>query len=327
MFKFANPLFFLFLPPIIFLLYLRWKRQDTTMKLSSFQNLSVGKKGRLRIDRIFLVMKVIALFLLVAGLARPRRGLTKTEITSHGIDIVIALDISGSMEAIDFKPKNRLSVAKEVAEDFIKGRRTDRIALVLFARFAYTQCPLTTDHGVVIELLRKANIGMIEDGTAIGLGLAQSCDRLKDSKATSKVVILLTDGRNNAGEIDPEMATKVAKAVGVKVYTIGAGKPGETLMPVKHPFLGTTRYVKIKEDLDEELLSKVARETGGKYFRAKNPEGLAFIFKTINKMEKSEIKVQKYTNYREFFRPLLFSGLVLLVAGVVLSNTRFLKFP
>ncbi len=326
MFRFANPLFFLFLPPIIFFLYLRWKRQDTTMKLSSFQNLNVGKKGRLRIDRVLLVLKVIALFLLVTGLARPRKGLTKTEITSRGIDIVIALDISGSMEAIDFKPKNRLYVAKEVAEDFIKGRKTDRIALVLFARFAYTQCPLTTDHGVVIELLRKANIGMIEDGTAIGLGLAQSCDRLKDSKAKSKVVILLTDGRNNAGEIDPEMATKVAKALGVKVYTIGAGKPGETLMPVKHPFLGT-RYVKIKEDLDEELLSEVARETGGKYFRAKDPEGLAFIFQTINKMEKSEIKVQKYTNYREFFRPLLFSGLVLLIVGMVLSNTRFLKFP
>lgn len=326
MFKFAHPLFFLFLPPLLFLIYYRWRRSDTPMKFSSSQNLIKPRKGRLRIDKVLLILKVVALFLLVTALARPRKGLTRTEITSYGIDIVIALDISGSMKAIDFRPNNRLYVAKEVAEDFIKGRRSDRIGLVLFARYAYTQCPLTTDHGVIIELLRKANVGMIEDGTAIGLGLAQSCDRLKSSKAKSKVVILLTDGRNNVGEIDPETATKVAEALGIKVYTIGAGKPGETLIPVKHPIWGT-RYVKIQDELDEELLGKVADETGGSYFRAKDPEGLASVFKTISRMEKSEIKVHKYTNYREFFRPLLLSGLFLLFLGMFLSNTRFLKFP
>lgn len=326
MFKFAHPLFFLFLPPLLFLIYYRWRRSDTPMKFSSSQNLIKPRKGRLRIDKVLLILKVVALFLLVTALARPRKGLTRTEITSHGIDIVIALDISGSMKAMDFRPNNRLYVAKEVAEDFIEGRRSDRIGLVLFARYAYTQCPLTTDHGVIIELLRKANVGMIEDGTAIGLGLAQSCDRLKSSKAKSKVVILLTDGRNNVGEIDPETATKIAEALGIKVYTIGAGKPGETLIPVKHPIWGT-RYVKIQDELDEELLGKVADETGGSYFRAKDPEGLASVFKTISRMEKSEIKVHKYTNYREFFRPLLLSGLFLLFLGMFLSNTRFLKFP
>lgn len=326
MFRFAHPLFLLFTPLLLFLLYFRWRRSDTPLKFSSFQNFIKPGKGRLRIDKVLLLIEIVAIFLLVTALARPRKGLTKTEITSFGIDIVIALDISGSMKAIDFKPKNRLYVAKETAEDFINNRKMDRIGLVLFARYAYTQCPLTTDHGVVIDLLRKANIGMLEDGTAIGLGLAQSCDRLKDSKAKSKVVILLTDGRNNAGEIDPETATNVAKALSVKVYTIGAGKPGETMIPVDHPIWGK-RYVKIEEDLDEELLGKIAEETGGMYFRAKDPEGLATIFKTINRMEKAEIKIHKYTNYREFFRPFLISGLLLLAVGMFLSNTRFLKFP
>jgi Ca-activated chloride channel family protein len=280
----------------------------------------------LRMDRFFLLLHFVSLFLLVVAIARPRSGITRTEVTSYGIDIVIVLDVSGSMEAIDFKPQNRLYVAKEVAEDFIKGRGTDRIGLVLFARFAYTQCPLTTDHGVVIELLRRAHIGMIEDGTAIGLGLAQACDRLKDSKAESRVVILLTDGRNNTGEIEPETAIRVAKALDVKVYTIGAGKPGEALMPVDHPLFGT-RYVKVPDELDEGLLQRIAEETGGRYFRAKDPEGLVTIFKTIDKMEKSEIKVHEYTDYREFFRPLLVCGLGLLIVGIALSNTRFLKFP
>ncbi|TES94145.1 MAG: VWA domain-containing protein [Candidatus Cloacimonadota bacterium] len=326
MFRFAHPLFLLLTPLLLFLLYFRWRRSDTPLKFSSFQNFIKPGKGRLRIDKVLLLIEIVAIFLLVTALARPRKGLTKTEITSYGIDIVIALDISGSMKAIDFKPKNRLYVAKEEAEDFINNRKMDRIGLVLFARYAYTQCPLTTDHGVVIDLLRKANIGMLEDGTAIGLGLAQSCDRLKDSKAKSKVVILLTDGRNNAGEIDPETATNVAKALSVKVYTIGAGKPGETMIPVDHPIWGK-KYVKIKEDLDEELLGKIAEETGGMYFRAKDPEGLATIFKTINRMEKAELKVHKYTNYREFFRPFLILGLFLLAVGMFLSNTRFLKFP
>ncbi|MCK4395393.1 VWA domain-containing protein [candidate division WOR-3 bacterium] len=326
MFNFAHPLFFLFLPPLLFLVYYRWRRSDTPMKFSSSQNLIKPRKWRLRIDKVLLILKVVALFLLVTAIARPRKGLTRTEITSYGIDIVIALDISGSMKAIDFRPNNRLYVAKEVAEDFIKGRRSDRIGLVLFARYAYTQCPLTTDHGVIIELLRKANVGMIEDGTAIGLGLAQSCDRLKSSKSKSKVVILLTDGRNNVGEIDPETATKIAEALGIKVYTIGAGKLGETLVPVKHPIWGT-RFVKIQDELDEELLGKIADETGGSYFRAKDPEGLGSVFKTISRMEKSGIKVHKYTNYREFFRPLLLYGLFLLFLGMFLSNTRFLKFP
>jgi Ca-activated chloride channel family protein len=296
------------------------------MRFPSLDHVPKRKGLNLRTDRFFLSLHVLSIALLIIAVSRPRRGLTKTEVTSHGIDIIISLDVSGSMEAVDFKPENRLHVAKEVAEDFIKGRVTDRIGLVLFARCAYTQCPLTTDHGVVIDLLRKAHIGMIEDGTAIGLGLAQACDRLKQSRAESKVAILLTDGRNNSGEIEPATAMKVAKALGIKVYTIGAGRPGEALRPVDHPIFGT-RYVKVPDELDEELLSSIARETGGRYFRAKDPEGLKTIFKTIDEMEKSEIKVHTYTNYRECFRPLMLSALGLLIIAMVMVNTRFLKFP
>ncbi len=325
MFRFAHPLLLLLLIPLGIMLVLRWRKRDASMHFPSVDH-KTGRAGILRIDRLFLLVHTCALVLLVVAIARPRRGIVSQEITSYGIDIVIALDVSGSMEAVDFKPNNRLYVAKEVAEDFIKGRKTDRIGLVLFARFAYTQCPLTTDHGVIVDLLRKAHIGMIEDGTAIGLGLAQACDRLKDSTAESRVAILLTDGRNNSGEIEPETAMKVAKALGVKVYTIGAGKPGEALLPVDHPVFGT-RYVKVPDELDEELLQHIAEETGGRYFRAKDPEGLVTIFKTIDSMEKSEIKMHTYTNYHEFFRPILLSGFGLLLLAMVLANTRFLKFP
>ncbi len=326
MIRFAHPLFLLFLLPLFLLFYIAWRRRNASMRFSSFQHLFEHKIRILGIDKALLLLKLLTVFLLIIALARPRKGLTRTEISSYGIDIVIALDISGSMKAIDFKPNNRLFAAKEVAEDFIEERKADRIGLILFARYAYTQCPVTTDHGVVIDLLRKANIGMIEDGTAIGLGLAQSCDRLKDSKAKSRIVILLTDGKNNAGEITPETSIKVAKALGIKVYTIAAGKPGESLIPVQTPLWGT-RYVKIHDELDEALLANIADETGGMYFRAKDPEGLVSIFKTINKMEKSEIKIRKFTNYREFFRPFLLCGMLFLIIGIILSNTRFLKFP
>lgn len=326
MIRFAHPALLLLLVPLGVIVFLRWWRSDAGMKFPSLRKTGNQKEGMLRVDRLFLLLHAFALCLLIVAIARPRKGMISQEITSYGIDIIIALDVSGSMEAVDFKPENRLQVAKEVAEGFIKGREADRIGLVLFSRFAYTQCPLTTDHGVVVDLLRKAYIGMIEDGTAIGLGLAQACDRLKHSNAESRVAILLTDGRNNAGEIEPETAVKVAKALGVKVYTIGAGKPGETLRPVDHPIFGT-RYVRVPDELDEELLRHIAEETGGRYFRAKDPEGLLTIFKTIDRMEKSEIKMHAYTNYREFFRPILVSGFGLLLLGVVLANTRFLKFP
>lgn len=326
MLRFAHPYLLLLLIPLAIMLYLRWRKSDATVRFSSLQR-SMSRGGiAFRLDRLFLLLHGCSIVLLIVAVARPRKGMTRTEVTSYGVDIVIALDVSGSMEAVDFKPRNRLHVAKEVAEDFIKGRGTDRIGLLLFARFAYTQCPLTTDHGVVIDLLRKAHIGMIEDGTAIGLGLAQACDRLKLSRAKSRMVILLTDGRNNAGEIEPETAIKVAKALGVKVYTIGAGKPGETMRPVNHPIFGT-RYVRVPDELDEALLQHIAKETGGRYFRAKDPEGLATIFRTIDEMEKSEIKVSTYTNYREFFRLPLLLGLCMLLSGVAMANTRFLKFP
>jgi Ca-activated chloride channel family protein len=326
MFRFAHPFLLLLLVPLAMALWMRWRKSDAAMKISSLNRPLKKRRFTLRPDKAFLLIHALSILFLIVAIARPRRGMTKTEVISYGIDIVIALDVSGSMEAVDFKPRNRLHVAKEVAEDFIKGRKTDRIGLVLFARFAYTQCPLTTDHGVVIDLLRKAHIGMIEDGTAIGLGLAQACDRLKHSRAESRVVILLTDGRNNMGEIEPETAIKVAKALGIKVYTIGAGKPGEAMRPVDHPLFGT-RYVKVPDELDEALLERIAVETGGQYFRAKDPEGLIAIFARIDEMEKSEIKTHTYTNYRELFRPFLVMGLGMLLGGIVLANTRFLKFP
>ncbi len=271
------------------------------------------------IEYIPILLRIIALSLIIFALARPQHGRIYEKVTTKGIDIVLILDISGSMAAIDLQPKNRLTAAINVADEFIRGRKNDRIGLVVFAKYAYTQCPLTTNYSILMQQLHRIHLGMIEDGTAIGLGLANGLNSLKNSKAKSKILILLTDGRNNAGEIDPLTAGEIASALNIKVYTIGVGSRDEVLFPYKTPLFGT-RYVKIKSEIDEETLRKIANETGGIYFRADNTEALKSIYKKIDSMEKTKVITKKKTVYNELFSKYLMIALLILLTEFVVSK-------
>jgi Ca-activated chloride channel family protein len=264
--------------------------------------------------------------LLVAALARPQTGAARVEITSEGIDIVLALDISGSMKAEDFKPNNRLFVAKEVARRFVEGRTGDRIGLVVFAGGAYTQCPLTMDYGILTSLIEAVDFGNVPDGTAIGMALATSVNRLREAQGKSRVVILLTDGQNNAGEIDPVTAAEAARALGVKVYTIGAGTDGPAQIPVDDPVFGR-RYVTIDASVDEESLRTIAEITGGRFFRATSPEALAAIYRNIDRMEKTEAETVEYIQYDEKGPLLALIAALVLAGGVAVNQTAGNRIP
>ena len=272
----------------------------------------------------FLRLLVFCLF--VAALARPEKVTAEREYQTKGVDIIIALDISGSMLAEDFKPENRLAVAKQEATKFIRGRENDRIGLVVFARKSFTQCPLTLDYDVLIHLLQDVEIGMIADGTAIGMGLATSVNRLRDSQAKSKIIILITDGENNAGNIDPITAAELAKTFGIKVYSIGVGRGGLVPFPVNDPLFGK-RYVQANVEIDEMTLKRIADITGGLFFRARDPESLAEIYDKINQLEKTEVKVKEYRNYEELFPYFLLPGLAFLFLEILVSRTLLLKVP
>ncbi len=289
-----------------------------------FRNLKPTLRERL--IHLPFALRFFSVALLLIALARPQSFTSGENISTEGIDIVMMLDISGSMLAEDFKPKNRLEAAKVVAADFVKGRVNDRIGLVVFAAQSFTQCPLTLDYGIVLRFLKEIKIGMIEDGTAIGMAIGNCVNRLKDSKAKSKVVILLTDGRNNRGELDPITAAKVAKTFNVRIYTIGAGKRGEALYPVDDPLFGK-RYVRVPVQIDEDLLKKVADITGGKYFRATDRTSLEKIYAEIGEMEKTKIEVTEYTRYSELFLPYALAALLLLLLEIILANTKFRKIP
>lgn len=276
-------------------------------------------------DLPFYLM-IAALALLVLALARPQFGFTKEETKTRGIDIVLVLDTSGSMKAVDFKPENRLHVAKKVAGEFIEGRRNDRIGLVVFSAKAFTQCPLTIEYGVLLDLLEGVDFGMIEDGTAIGMAIGTAVNRLRESESRSKIIVLLTDGRNNMGELDPITATKLAEAMGVKIYCIGAGKKGEALYPVRDGVFGT-RYVKMAVDIDDETLSRVAESTGGKYFRATDAEKLRQIYQEISDMETTVIETNVYKQYSDEFVGFLSVGILMVCVSVFLESTRFRVFP
>ncbi|MBN1780113.1 VWA domain-containing protein [bacterium] len=278
------------------------------------------------IRRLLFLLKLAGLSCLVLAMARPQSGVQGEEVITEGIDIVLAMDISSSMLAEDIKP-NRVDAAKAVAAEFVKGRKNDRIGMVVFAGEAYTQCPLTLDYGVVLNFLKDIHVGMIEDGTAIGMGLATGVNRLRTSEAKSKVIILLTDGRNNRGQIDPTTAAHLARSFDVKVYAIGAGTTqGTAPYPVDDPFFGK-RYVAMPVDIDEPMLRKVAGISGGKMFRATDRKSLETIYREIDEMEKTEIKVNEYTRYSELFHYFLIIGLGFLLAEVFLVNTRFRKIP
>lgn len=330
MIRFANPEFLLLLVllPLFAWHYFRAPgRSGGTLRYSNIGILqSVKKAPSQKWRHIIFVLRILAMALAIVALARPQSGHTEEEVTTEGIDIVLAIDLSTSMLAEDFRPLNRIEAAKAVATDFIKGRSNDRIGLVVFAGKSFTQCPLTLDYGILISFLQELRTGLVEDGTAIGLGIANAVNRLRNSEAKSKVVILLTDGRNNKGAIDPITAARVAEALNVRIYTIGVGTRGEALYPVDDPLFGK-RYVRMPVDIDEDVLNKVAAQTGGKYYRATDKESLEKIFKEIDKLEKTKIEVKEYTRYSELFVNWLWAALAVLVFEAVLANTRFRKIP
>lgn len=270
----------------------------------------------------------MALFLL--GLARPRIPLQETKIHSEGIDIVLAIDCSGSMLAEDFKiggrRQNRLEVVKTVVEEFVQKRESDRIGMIAFAARAYTVCPLTLDYNWLIKNLERVKIGAIEDGTAIGSAISSSLNRLTSTEAKSKIIILLTDGINNAGKISPWTATEAAQALGIKIYTIGTGTKGLVPFPVQG-FWQKTVYQNVKIEIDEEMLKKIADETKGKYFRATDTESLRKIYKEIDSLEKTLVQEVGFQEYKELFPYFLIPGLLFLILEVVLSNTALRKLP
>lgn len=329
MMRLADPVFLILLAliPLLLYWYFRKRHRRATIRFSNIGLLKQIQSSKLnRWRHSLFLFRLLVITLIIMALARPQSGHTEEEITTEGIDIVLAIDVSSSMLAEDFRPKNRIQAAKLVAKEFIEGRHNDRIGMVVFSGKSYTQCPLTLDYGVLINFMKDIQVGMIEDGTAIGLAIANTVNRLKDSEAKSKVGILLTDGRNNAGEVDPVTAAKVAKVYGIKFYTVGVGTRGEALYPVDDPFLGK-RYVRMPVDIDEEMLQQVADISAGKYFRATDSESLEKIFKEIDSLEKTKIEVKEYTRYSELFVNWLWAALALLLFEIVLANTRFRKIP
>jgi len=271
-------------------------------------------------------INMLALALIVLAMARPRKGVQAEEITTEGIDIVIALDASGSMAAEDFEPRNRFYVAKKVVGQFVEGLRHDRVGLVVFAAKAYSRCPLTLDYGVLLNVLNNTELGTIEDGTAIGNALATCLNRLRESKAKSKVIILVTDGVNNRGEIQPIDAAEIAKTLGAKIYTIGVGSTGTARVPVDDPVYGKI-YANLPVEIDEASLKQIAETAGGIYYRATDRPSLEQIFQDIGRLEKTKIEVKTYTHYNERFQVLLLPALVLVLGSVALRYTRFAKIP
>ena len=321
---FAYPwvLYSLTILPLMFIWYwFRGRKKEPSINYSSlkiFKSISPNWKERLR--HLPFIFRCIAVGLLIVALARPQSFSSGENLYTEGIDIAMVLDISGSMLAEDFKP-NRLDAAKNVIDEFIQGRSSDRIGLVIFSREAFTQCPLTIDYSVLRNLLKDIKSGMIEDGTAIGDGLATSVNRLKESKAVSKVIILLTDGINNMGSLDPLSSADIAKIYGIRIYTVGVGTEGKAPYPVQTPFGVQTQYVDVQ--IDEELLQKVANQTDGKYFRATSNSKLREIYGEIDKLEKSKIDVTEFRKKKEEFFPYALIAFILITLEVILRNTIF----
>ena len=329
---FHNPFFLLCIPFAGALIWYAHRNVKSPELRFSTGSLVKGLKSSLKVTlaKNLFSLRTLSVALIITALARPQSPITDSKVQSQGIDIVLALDCSTSMLAEDFKVagrrQNRLEVVKEVVKDFVKGRANDRLGIVAFAARAYTVCPLTLDHGWLLENLERIKTGLIEDGTAIGSGIASSLDRLKDLKAKSKVIILLTDGRNTTGSIAPLAAAQTAKAMKVTLYTIGAGTKGLAPYPVKD-FFGNTVYQSIQIDIDEDTLMKIAEKTGGKYFRATDTESLREIYKEIDKLEKTIREEKGYWEYQELFPYFLIPGLALLFAEIILSNTFLMKIP
>ena len=326
--SFKNPEFlylFLALIPLIAWYIWRQKKAGASIQFSSDMGFArIPKSWKYYFRHSVFVLELVSLSALIVAMARPQSSNSWSNVTTEGIDIVIALDISTSMLAMDFQP-NRIEAAKDVATQFISGRPNDKIGLVVFAGESFTQCPLTTDHATVINLFKNIESGMLEDGTAIGNGLATAVSRLKESTAISKVIILLTDGENNRGEIAPVTAAELAKTFGIRVYTVGVGTIGTAPYPMQTPFGVQVRDMEVK--IDEPTLQKIASTTDGKYFRATNNNKLAEIYQEIDKLEKSKIDVKEYSKREEEYRKYALTGALILVLALFLKTTIFRNIP
>ncbi len=327
---FRDPTYFYLLvliPLLGIFAWKRWFRMQSRFRFSTLQFFQrVPRTLRSFLARFLWVVRLGVLTLLIIALARPQAGMHLQEVTTKGIDIMLVMDVSTSMLAEDFKPKNRIEASKAVAKEFVQGRKNDRIGVVIFAGEAFPQCPLTLDYGVVMEIIDRIQVAPPEwDGTAIGNGLATAVARLKNSEAKSKVIILLTDGVNNAGEVDPMTAAEIAETFNMRIYTIGVGTSGYAVMPRQTPW--GVQKVRVRVEIDEDLLKRIAQKTGGLYFRATNTEKLREIYQQISEMEKTKIEVKEFTRYKEKFA--LFAGLalMLLVVEIVLQQTWLRRLP
>ena len=321
---FANPklLWGLLVIPAAILWYIfRQKKQDASVRFSDMNGFeTLPKSWKVYGRHLLFVLQMAALGLLIVAIARPQSTSTSSTSNIEGIDIILAQDVSGSMLARDLKP-DRLEASKKMAAEFVEGRPTDRMGLVVFSGESFTQVPLTTDHGIMLNMLKELKSGMIEDGTAIGDGLATAINRLKVSEAISKVIILLTDGLNNAGSVDPYTAAELAKLYGIRVYTIGVGSYGTAPYPVQTIF--GVQYQQMKVEIDEKMLATIANSSGGKYFRATSNQKLSEIYDEIDKLERSKIEVTEFRHVHEEFYPLVALALVLLLVEFLLRKTVF----
>ncbi len=333
--RLANP-YFLFLLllwiPMVWIYILRETKSRPAVRFSDVSMITrLQSTLVVKLIHIPFILRIIGVGLLVVALARPQKGHSEQEVTTHGVDIMLVVDISTSMRALDFKPKNRLFVAKETIKKFIQKRLHDRIGLVVFAGRSFTKCPLTLDYTILMQFLDDLKTGEIEDGTAIGTAVATAANRLKVSQAKSRIIILLTDGANNKGEIAPALAAKAAGELGLKIYTIGVGREGKIPYPFEYvnPWTGKKgiKVEMVDSDLDEQTLVDIAAATNGSFYRANNPEKLEEIYNTIDELEKTEIKTMSYTTYSEHFFPWLIAGLIILMVELILKHTRFRRIP
>jgi len=336
MIRFEDPwlLFFLLIIPVM-LFYQFRKMKISRIRFSSLANFQkLFKSHSLLFRHLVLALRILAIILLTIALARPQSGIKNKEVLAEGIDIMLCVDTSKSMQALDLaeitypfpdKGENRLGIAKKVISEFIKGRKYDPIGIVVFGDEAFTQCPLTIDYRILLTFIDQLEVGMAGDSTAIGSAIGVCIKRLKDRPSVSKVIILLTDGRSNAGNVTPVNAANIAKSFNIKTYTIGVGREGNVPFPIN---ASDGKHVEYKSlDLDEKSLKKIAGITGGTYYRAENRRGLEYIYSKIDELEKTQVEIKHYMNYGELFFWFLISGLACLLLEVFLSNTRLRKIP
>ncbi|ATS02730.1 vWA domain-containing protein [Porphyromonas gingivalis] len=325
-FAYPELLWLLILPPLIATWYiLQARKTSATMTISSLKPFEGGRRGlRVYLRHSLPILRALSVGFLIIALARPQNTNSWQKDSIEGIDIMLAMDVSGSMQAMDFKP-NRLEAAKDVAISFINNRPNDNIGMVTFAGESFTQCPLTTDHTVLLNMVQDLQMGVLDDGTAIGMGLATAVNRLKDSKAKSRVVILLTDGSNNMGDITPRMAADIARTFGIRVYTVGVGTRGEAPFPIQTEF--GVRIQNVPVDIDEPTLDGIAEVSGGKYFRAVDNETLNEIYKEIDKLEKTRLMTKSFKAYEEKYFVYALIAFLLLLTEFLLRNTLLRSNP